>query len=123
MEIILNTVRMVDYDQVREYAFGDDNSLKENLAICIINPEDFNKLNLTPSLNLKLSNDNGEVIIKVKQDEKIPPGTIVMPVSIWANQLIGINNESIVYKNLKTNAEATRENVLDIRNLLEPLKK
>lgn len=123
MEMILNTVRMVDYDQVREYAFGDDNSLKENLAICIINPEDFNKLNLTPSLNLKLSNDNGEVIIKVKQDEKIPPGTIVMPVSIWANQLIGINNESIVYKNLKTNVEATRENVLDIRNLLESLKK
>lgn len=123
MEMILNTVRMVDYDQVREYAFGDDNSLKENLAICIINPEDFNKLNLTPSLNLKLSNNNGEVIIKVKQDEKIPPGTIVMPVSIWANQLIGINNESIVYKNLKTNVEATRENVLDIRNLLESLKK
>ena len=72
MEMILNTVRMVDYDQVREYAFGDDNSLKENLAICIINPDDFTKLNLTPSLNLKLSNNNGEVIIKVLQDDPLP---------------------------------------------------
>ena len=122
MEMILNTVRMVDYDQVREFAFGDDNSLKENLAICIINPEDFKKLNLTPSLNLKLTNDNGEVIIKVKQDDNIPAGTILMPVSIWANQLTEISDDSLVFKNLKINAEATRESVLHIKSLLESLK-
>ena len=122
MDMILNTVRMVDYDQVREYAFGDDNSLKENLAICIINPDDFTKLNLTPSLNLKLSNNNGEVIIKVLQDDDIPPGTILMPVSIWANQLTGIQNKSIIYKNLRISAEATRESVLHIKDLLESLK-
>jgi formylmethanofuran dehydrogenase subunit D len=122
MEMILNTVRMVDYDQVREYVFGDDNSLKENLAICTINPDDFTKLNLTPSLNLKLSNNNGEVIIKVLQDDDIPPGTILMPISIWANQLTGIQNKSIIYKNLRINAESTRESVLDIKDLLESLK-
>ena len=123
MEMILNTVRMVDYDQVREYAHGDNHSLKDNLAICILNPEDFNRLNLTPNLNLKLSNENGEVIIKVKQDKNIPIGTIVMPVSIWANQLTGINKETLVFKNLKTNAEATGENVLDIKDLLKAIKK
>ncbi len=123
MEMILNTVRMVDYDQVREYAHGDDHSLKDSLAIGILNPEDFNRLNLTSNLNLKLSNENGEVIIKVKQDKNIPIGTIVMPVSIWANQLTGINNETIVLKNLKTNAEATGENVLDIKDLLKAIKK
>ncbi|MBY8989508.1 MAG: hypothetical protein KGD58_02040 [Candidatus Lokiarchaeota archaeon] len=122
MEMILNTVRMVDYDQAREFAFGDDNSLKENLAICFINPEDYKKLNLTQSLNLKLSNDNGEVIIRVKQNEDIPPGTVLMPVSIWANQIIEINGDFLVFKNLKINAEATRENVVDIKNLLESLK-
>ncbi len=123
MEMIVNTVRMVDYDQVREYSFGDDQSLKEHLAIGILNPEDFNKLNLTPNLNLKLSNENGEVTIKIKQNNNIPIGTIVMPVSIWANQLTGFQDEILIFKNFKINAEATRETVSDIDNFLKAIKK
>ena len=123
MEMIVNTVRMVDYDQLREHSFGDDNSLKENLAISILNPEDFKKLNLTPSLNLKLVNDYGQVIIKVKQEKDIPIGTVLMPVSIWANQITGIINKQLIFKNLNVNAEATRDNVLDIKDLLNVIKK
>ncbi len=123
MEMIVNTVRMVDYDQLREHSFGDDNSLKENLAIGIVNPEDFIKLNLTPSLNLKLVNDHGQVIVKVKQEKDVPLGTILMPVSIWTNQITGIINKQLIFKNLKVNAEATRDNVLDIKVLLNVIKK
>ena len=123
MEMIVNTVRMVDYDQLREHSFGDDNSLKENLAIGMLNPEDYKKLNLTPSLNLKLANDYGQVIIKVKQEKDIPLGTILMPVSIWANQITGIINKQLIFKNLKVNAEATRDTVLDIKDLLNVIKK
>ena len=123
MEMIVNTVRMVDYDQLREHSFGDDNSLKENLAIGIVNPEDFIKLNLTPSLNLKLVNDHGQVIVKVKQEKDVPLGTILMPVSIWTNQITGIINKQLIFKNLKVNAEATRDNVLDIKGLLNVIKK
>ena len=123
MEMIVNTVRMVDYDQLREHSFGDDDSLKENLAIGMLNPEDFNKLNLTPSLNLKLVNDHGQVIVKVKQEKDIPLGTILMPVSIWTNQITGIINKQLIYKNLNVNAEATRDNVLDIKGLLNVIKK
>jgi formylmethanofuran dehydrogenase subunit D len=122
MEMIVNTVRMVDYDQVREYCFGDEQSLKEHLAIGLLNPEDFNKLNLTSNLNLKLSNENGEVIIKVKQDDNIPIGTIIMPVSIWANQLTGFKDEVLIFKNFKINAEATRETVSDMGNFLKAIK-
>lgn len=123
MEMIVNTVRMVDYDQLREHSFGDDNSLKENLAIGIVNPEDFIKLNLTPSLKLKLVNDHGQVIVKVKQEKDVPLGTILMPVSIWTNQITGIINKQLIYKNLNVNAEATRDNVLDIKGLLNVIKK
>jgi formylmethanofuran dehydrogenase subunit D len=122
MEMIVNTVRMVDYDQLRERSFGDDNSLKENLAIGILNPEDFEKLNLTPNLNLKLANEHGQVIVKVKQEKDIPLGTILMPVSIWANQITGIINKQLIFKNFKVNAEITRDNVLDIKGLLMLLK-
>ena len=63
MKMIVNTVRMVDNDQSKEFSFGDDISLKENLAIGLLNPVDSEKLHITPKMNLKLSNEYGQVII------------------------------------------------------------
>ena len=123
MEMLVNTVRMVDYDQLKEHALGDDNSLKENLALGIVNPEDFKKLNLTASLNLKLSNSFGNVVIKIKQSEDVPVGTILMPVSIWANQITGIMDDQILFKNIKVNTEATKDDILDLKSILNSLKK
>ena len=122
MKMTLITVRMVDYDQVREHTFGDDQSLKENLAIGIINPEDFKNLNLTPSLHLKLSNEYGEVIVKIKEDEDIPQGTIIMPVSIWANQLTAVIGNEIIFKNIEVNVETTRDPVLEFTELISAIK-
>ena len=122
MEMLLNTVRMVDYDQVREHTFGDDNSLKEKLAIGLINPEDFEKLNLKPNLNLKLKNYFGSIIIKPQQDKNIPLGTIIMPVSIWANQITGIENNELIYKNIIVEVELTEDSVLDIKDLLNSIR-
>ncbi|GAG00193.1 unnamed protein product, partial [marine sediment metagenome] len=51
MEFTLNSMRKIDNDQVKEYAFGTEDSLEEHLAICFINPKDFKKLNLVPSLH------------------------------------------------------------------------
>jgi formylmethanofuran dehydrogenase subunit D len=123
MEMILNTVRMVDYDQMKEYAFGNENSLTEHLAIGIINPDDFKSLNLTSKLNLLLSNNYGNVIIKPIQDKNAPLGTINMPVSFWANQITGIENKELIYKNLKVRVEQTTDSVKNIKELLESIKK
>jgi len=123
MEMVLNTVRMVDHDQAHEYAFGDDNSLKEKLAIGIINPEDFKSLNLTPSLNLKISSKYGHVIIKNKQDENVPVGIVLMPVSIWANQLTGNEGNEMIYKNILVNVESTRDPVLTLQDLISFIKR
>ncbi|MFX0105073.1 MAG: molybdopterin dinucleotide binding domain-containing protein [Candidatus Hodarchaeota archaeon] len=117
----MNTVRMVDYDQMREYTFGDDISLKENLAIGLINPEDFKNLNLTSSLNLKLTSIYGTVVICPKQDENIPKGTITLPISIWANQITGVENNELVYKNINVNVEATRDTILNIKDILNSI--
>ncbi len=122
MEMLVNTVRMVDYDQAREHASGNNETLKENLAIGLINPEDFKRLNLTPSLNLKVISKFGEVIIKIKQNKDIPDGTIIMPVSIWANQITGFENNELIFKNIKVNVEATRGSVLTFESLLKSIK-
>lgn len=123
MEMVVNTVRMVDNDQLKEFSFGDDISLKENLAIGLLNPVDSKKLDITPNMNLKLSNEYGQVIIKIAENENVPLGTILMPVSIWANQITGIKEEQLIFKNIKTHAEITKENVLDFKDLLSIIKK
>ncbi|HEC37693.1 MAG TPA: hypothetical protein ENI29_05610, partial [bacterium] len=110
-------------DQLKEFSFGDDISLRESVALGLINPKDFENLKLNSSLNLKLSNQNGQVIIKVKQDENVPIGTLLMPVSIWANQITGISNNQLIFKNIGVNAEVTREAVLNLKDLLHIIKK
>jgi formylmethanofuran dehydrogenase subunit D len=119
--MIANTIRMVDYDQVREYTIGDESSLKENLAVGIINPEDFNKLNLTSELNLKLMSNFGAVIIRPIQDKDVPPGMILLPTSIWANQITGIENDELVFKNIKVKVEATKEAIIGFKDLIKKI--
>ena len=121
MDMLVNTVRMIDNDQAKEYSEGDNNTLTEKLAIGLINPEDFKNLNLTQSLNLKLISNFGSVIIKALQDKNVPLGTINMPVSIWANQITGIENNELLYKNIKVNVEDTRDSVLGLEELINSI--
>ena len=122
MEITLNTVRMVDHDQAREHAFGDEKSLKENLAVALINPEDFKKLNLTRSLHLAVSNEVGRIIVGIKEDESVPQGTILMPVSIWSNQLTKVEKNEPIFKNITVNVEATRDPITTFDEIIKSIK-
>ncbi|MCK4380808.1 MAG: hypothetical protein KAW51_06670 [Candidatus Lokiarchaeota archaeon] len=122
MDMIVNTVRLMDYDQAKEYSEGDNNTLKEKLAIGFFNPEDYKNLNITPSSNLKIISNFGSVIIKVLQDKNVPLGTINMPVSIWANQITGIENNELVYKNIKVKVEVTKDSILNLKDLLNSIK-
>jgi len=122
MKMVLNTVRMIDHDQAREYTFGDSQSLKENLGIGYINPNDFEKLGLVKSLRVQLSNNYGQVIIKQEQKENVPEGIIIMPVSIWSNQVTGVENGEIIFKNIEVEVEATRDPVPDYKDLISKIK-
>ena len=124
MEMILNTIRLIKYDQGREFSFGDDLSLKENLAIGLLNPKDFKKLNLSSDSNIKIISQFGEVIVKAKPDEleEVPLNIINLPISIWANQLTGIEHNELLLKNIKVNVEATTEQILDFNEILMLIK-
>jgi len=122
MEMILNTMRMVDHDQAREHALGDEKSLEEQLSIGMLNPKDFEKLNLTPSLHIKISNKNGEIIVGTKEDENVPQGSILMPVSIWANQLTSFESNELIYKNITVNVKATRDPITSFNQIINSIK-
>ena len=118
MDFLLNTIRKIDNDQVREHIFGNDQSLEENLAISFINPKDFDKLNLVSNLHLKISNNRRNIVVKIEKDDNVPEGTITMPVSIWSNQLTEILMDEIIYKNILVSVEATREPILKFKDLI-----
>ena len=71
MEFLLNSMRKIDNDQVKEHAFGTEESLEERLARCFVNPKDFEKLNLVASLHLKISNSESSIIVSVEKNEKV----------------------------------------------------
>ena len=95
MELILNTVRKVDNDQTKEFAFGDTKSLEENLAIAFLNPTNMKKLNLKNEECLNITNDVGSIVVKALEDEDVPEGSILLPVSIWANQLTKVEGNEL----------------------------
>jgi formylmethanofuran dehydrogenase subunit D len=121
MELILNSVRKIDNDQTKEHAFGTKQSLEEKVAICFINPKDFEKLNLVSSFHLKISNGVKYVIVKVEKSDDVPEGTVTMPVSIWSNQLSVVQNNNLLYKNIVVDVEGTRDPITKFEDIMQKL--
>lgn len=122
MDFLLNTIRKIDNDQVKEHSFGNEQSLEENLAISFINPKDFDKLNLVSNLHLKISNNQRSIVVKLEKDDNVHEGTITMPVSIWSNQLTETLNNEIIYKNIVVSVEATREPILKFEEIIQKIR-
>ena len=122
MQFTLNTIRKVDNDQAREFAFGDDKSLKEKLAIVILNPEDIKQLNVKPGSIVKIYNETGFVNVKCIEDKKVPLKMAMMPVSIWSNQLTRVINNDLLYKNIEIKIEADDVPILDYKSILQKIK-
>lgn len=118
----LNTVRLFEHDEAREFTFSDIDTMEEKLAIAFINPEDFEEMYLVPSLKLHISNENGEVVVKFEQDEDVPKGTILMPVGIWANQLTSVEDGEIQAKHVKVEVEGSRDPPTKLKELIERIK-
>ena len=121
MKLMLNLVRMMDHDEAREFALGDINSMEDELAIAFINPKDFEEMYLTKSLKLHISNEHGEIIVKFEQDEDVPVGSLLMPVSIWSNQLTGVKNDYLINKNILVEVEASRDPPTKLSELIDKI--
>jgi len=67
-----------------------------------------------PPVDISLSDDS--------VDENIPQGTIVMPVSIWSNQLTALKNGKLHNKNINVEVEGTRDNPLSFEQIIKKIK-
>jgi formylmethanofuran dehydrogenase subunit D len=62
------------------------------------------------------------VKLKTKQDENVPQSTILIPISIWANQLTGTEGNEVIYKNISVEVEPTRDPILSFEALISLIK-
>lgn len=122
MKLILNTVRKIDYDQAKEFTFGDTQSLQEQLAIAFLNPKNVHDLKITKDSHVKITNEAGSIVVKVLEDENIPEGSISMPVSIWANQITQVHENEIFYKNITVNVEPSNEAITKYTDLITKIR-
>ena len=122
MELVLNSVRKIDYDQTKEFTFGNTQSLEDNLAIAFLNPTNAKELKLTKDGHIKISNEGNSIIVKVIEDENTPEGIVVLPVSIWANQITQVRGTEIFYKNIKVNVETTDEPITKFKYIINKIK-
>ena len=122
MELVLNTVRKIDYDQKKEFTFGNTQSLEDNLAIAFLNPKNAKELKVTKDGHIKISNEENSIIVKVIEDENTPEGIVVLPVSIWANQITQVRETEIFYKNIKVHIESTNEPITRYGDIINKIK-
>lgn len=122
IKFLLNTVRLMENDQTKEYGLGDIDSLEEKLALTFLNPNDYESINPSKKPNLKISSKYGEVVVKVVEDENVHEGTILMPISIWSNQLTGVKGTKLIYKNISVDLEATEQKLDDFKSILKKIR-
>jgi formylmethanofuran dehydrogenase subunit D len=122
MQLILNTVRKIDNDQTKEFAFGDKTSLEEQLAVAFLNPKNMKQLKLLKTNHIKIMNEAGSIIVKAFEDENVPDGSILLPVSIWANQLTQVKNNELAFKNLAVKVDSTDESITRFGDILTKIK-
>ncbi|MHA1688755.1 MAG: molybdopterin dinucleotide binding domain-containing protein [Promethearchaeota archaeon] len=122
MEVLVNTARLIMYDQATEHAFGDPETLKEKVAIAFMHPNTMKQLTIKNHSNVKLRSEHGSIVLMAKEDDSMPEGVVTIPVSLWANQITGTMGEELIYKNFKVKIEPTTEPVPSLENLINKLK-
>ena len=58
----------------------------------------------------------------IKEDKKVPQGMLYVPVSIWANQITGMEDDELIFKNIKIKVESTNEPVMEFKELISKIK-
>jgi formylmethanofuran dehydrogenase subunit D len=90
-----------------------------------LNTSDTEKLELLEGHFVKVSNDNGSVILEWKKTDALDPGIAFIPYGPWANQLFGYETESTGmpwFKGIPAIIEESKEKMLTLQELVESLR-
>jgi formylmethanofuran dehydrogenase subunit D len=97
---------------------------KDNVAICEIDPEDMERLNIKESSRVKITTDFGEVVVRAVKSLRAPHSkTIFMPYGPWASVIMDEGTDGTGMPTLKgipaSLAKEPNEKILSVHELLE----
>ena len=121
MDVTLITGRTINQGCSKEQGKFSEEYMR-NVAVCEINAEDMNKLNIRDGDNVKVTTEVGSVIVKAKKSRRIrTSGVIFIPYGPWANAILKPETEGTgmpLLKGSKARVEPTNESVSSLRELL-----
>ncbi len=91
-----------------------------------LNSSDAEKLGLKEEYLVKVSNENGSVVLKWKKTDGLDSGIAFIPYGPWANQLFGYETESTGmpwFKGIPALIEGeSKENMLTLQEIVESFR-
>ncbi len=123
IQVTLLTGRTIDQGTSKEYGKLSA-KYKESVAICEIDPDDMKELAIKEDSNVRISTEQGSVIVTAKDSKRGPhPRVVYMPYGYWANLLIDSSTDGTgmpTFKGITAQVEpAPGSRVLDLRELLK----
>ncbi len=100
---------------------------KQATAVCFLDPEDMEKLQLEEEDNIKITTSEGMIVVRAKKSNEAPhPGIAFMPLGIYANWLIPPGDAGIgvpQYKEVEATIAPTKEGIPSVVQLINELRK
>jgi len=93
----------------------------DEVAVCNLNGNDMEKLNVAKDDYVKVTTAYGTVIVKAKQDDGNPEGLIFIPMGPWCNAVISGDTHGAgmpSFKGVDATVEKTAEAVLQVKELM-----
>ena len=122
-EFLLLTGRTV-YQGVEKEKGKFTQGYQENVAVCEIDPQDMERLNIKESSRVKITTEFGEVVVRAVKSLRAPHSKILfMPYGPWASIIMDERTDGTGMPTLKglpaTLTSEPTENVLSVHELLE----
>jgi formylmethanofuran dehydrogenase subunit D len=122
-EFLLITGRTV-YQGVEKEKGKFTPGYQENVAICEIDPDDMERLNIKESSRIKVITDFGEVVVRAVKSLRAPHAKIIfMPYGPWASVIMDAGTDGTGMPTLKgipaSLTSVPKEKILKVKELLE----
>jgi formylmethanofuran dehydrogenase subunit D len=125
IKVNLITGRSLAQGKTKEFGKLSEEYLN-NVAICEFNPDDINKVGISPGQNVKIVTNFGHVIVKaIEAKQPLESGMVFMPYGPWAEFVINPETHGTgmpSYKGIEATIEpAQNEKVLTIEEIVKIL--
>jgi formylmethanofuran dehydrogenase subunit D len=123
LEFSLVTGRTV-YQGVEKEKGKFTSGYQEHVAICEIDPDDMQRLNIKESSRIKVTTDFGDVVVRAVKSLRAPHTKIIfMPYGPWASVIMGAGTDGTGMPTLKgipaSLMSVSNEKILTVKELLE----